>query len=321
MRRFRKGMVFTTDLDLAPDALAPVVEGSVRRGTSVTVAAAVSPRRSLVRRVISGLSETQLVDAVVSDTREKLERLAEPFRSAGLETSTEVLVGDPVVEVTRAVVSGGYDFVLKPVESGVPGESPSIGSMDFRLLRALPTPMWVFRPARSGQVRRILAAVEYDPTEPRHDELNRVVLETAASLAVFGADELHLIHAWRLWGEKMFRSGRARLPAEKVGEMVEKKRSTRAEWLEALAERVRASMSLELGKEVVVKTHLAEGSASPLILETAREIEARGVILGSLARAGLQGLLIGNTAEDVLRRIDISVIVVKLPTFVSPVLR
>jgi hypothetical protein len=108
MRRFRKGMVFTTDLDLEPDALAPAVDGSIRHGTSVTVAAAVSPRRWLTRRVIPGLSEQQLVDAVVSDTQDRLEKIAEPFRSAGLETSTEVLVGDPVVEVVRAVVRGAH---------------------------------------------------------------------------------------------------------------------------------------------------------------------------------------------------------------------
>lgn len=321
MRRFRKGMVFTTDLDLEPDALAPAVEGSIRHGTSVTVAAAVSPRRWLTRRVIPGLSEQQLVDAVVSDTQDRLEKIAEPFRSAGLETSTEVLVGDPVVEVVRAVVRGGHEIVLKPVESGVSVESPSVGSMDFRLLRALPTPMWVFRPVRSGQARRILAAVEHDPTEPRHEELNQVVVETAAALAAFGSDELHLIHAWRLWGEHLLHSGRGRLPAEQVGEMVAEERRTHADWLEALAERTQSSISSELGRDVAVKTHLAKGTASPLILEAAREIEARNVVLGSLARSGLQGLLIGNTAEDVLRKIDVSVVVVKLPTFVSPVLR
>jgi len=314
-------MVFTTDLDLEPDALAPAVEGSVRHGTNVTVAAAVSPRRWLARQVIAGLSEKQLLDAVVSDTQARLEKLAEPFRSAGLETSTEVLVGDPVVEVVRAVVRGGHDIVLKPVESGLSDENPSIGSMDFRLLRALPTPMWIFRPGRSGQTRRILAAVEYDPAEPQHEELNEIVLETAAALAAFGADELHLLHVWRLWGEHMFRSGRARLPAEQVAKMVEEERRTHAEWLEALALRIRASIALDLGKEVAVKTHLAKGLAAPLILGAARHLEARHVILGSLARSGIQGLLIGNTAEHVLRKIDVSVVVVKLPTFVSPVLR
>jgi nucleotide-binding universal stress UspA family protein len=40
--------------------------------------------------------------------------------------------------------------------------------------------------------------------------------------------------------------------------------------------------------------------------------------MGTLARAGLRGLLIGNTAERVLDDLDASVIAVKPPGFVSP---
>ena len=41
--------------------------------------------------------------------------------------------------------------------------------------------------------------------------------------------------------------------------------------------------------------------------------------MGTLARSGIAGLLIGNTAENVLSAIDASVLTVKPADFVTPV--
>lgn len=43
------------------------------------------------------------------------------------------------------------------------------------------------------------------------------------------------------------------------------------------------------------------------------------VIMGTLARSGVLGMLIGNTAEEVLDRIQCSVLALKPKGFVSPV--
>jgi nucleotide-binding universal stress UspA family protein len=54
----------------------------------------------------------------------------------------------------------------------------------------------------------------------------------------------------------------------------------------------------------------------------ARFVESHGVdlvVMGTLARTGIPGLLMGNTAERVLHRLRASVLAVKPPGFVSPV--
>ena len=43
------------------------------------------------------------------------------------------------------------------------------------------------------------------------------------------------------------------------------------------------------------------------------------LVMGTVARSGIPGLLIGNTAERVLRRLPCSVLTVKPDGFVSPV--
>jgi len=41
--------------------------------------------------------------------------------------------------------------------------------------------------------------------------------------------------------------------------------------------------------------------------------------MGTLSRTGISGLLIGNTAEKVLRQVDCSVLIVKPDGFITPV--
>ena len=50
-----------------------------------------------------------------------------------------------------------------------------------------------------------------------------------------------------------------------------------------------------------------------------RERHADVLIMGTIARTGLAGLLIGNTAEQVLEKADCSILTIKPEGFVTPV--
>ena len=52
-------------------------------------------------------------------------------------------------------------------------------------------------------------------------------------------------------------------------------------------------------------------------LAAANEIEL--IVMGTVSRTGIAGLLIGNTAEKVLRQVDCSVLTVKPEGFITPV--
>jgi nucleotide-binding universal stress UspA family protein len=51
----------------------------------------------------------------------------------------------------------------------------------------------------------------------------------------------------------------------------------------------------------------------------ANRLEADLIVLGTVGRTGLQGLLLGNTAESVLLHSDCDVLTVKPVGFVSPI--
>jgi nucleotide-binding universal stress UspA family protein len=64
---------------------------------------------------------------------------------------------------------------------------------------------------------------------------------------------------------------------------------------------------------------LRKGTPAAAITEHVRKIDADCVIMGTLARKGILGLLIGNTAEQVLDSITCSVLTLKPEGFVTPV--
>jgi nucleotide-binding universal stress UspA family protein len=65
--------------------------------------------------------------------------------------------------------------------------------------------------------------------------------------------------------------------------------------------------------------HLIKGRPAQVISTCARQQDSDLIVMGSLGRAGLPGLFIGNTAEDVLREAQSAVLTVKPGDFVSPV--
>ena len=65
--------------------------------------------------------------------------------------------------------------------------------------------MWIVKHSGERQIRRILAAVDLNPTEPDTESLARQIMELATSLATEEGSELHVVHVWRLAGETALR--------------------------------------------------------------------------------------------------------------------
>jgi hypothetical protein len=60
--------------------------------------------------------------------------------------------------------------------------------------------------------RRVLAAVDPDPTDERRDALNEDVIDLAASLARLEERELYIVHAWTPFGGSILTGPLAELP-------------------------------------------------------------------------------------------------------------
>jgi nucleotide-binding universal stress UspA family protein len=79
------------------------------------------------------------------------------------------------------------------------------------------------------------------------------------------------------------------------------------------------SKNAEVGKFLAPKVHLIKGQPRKEIPALAKRLGVDLVVMGTVARTGVPGLFIGNTAEAMLEQIDCSVLAVKPEGFKTPV--
>ncbi|MCG8100044.1 MAG: universal stress protein [Candidatus Thiodiazotropha taylori] len=241
---------------------------------------------------------------------EQLEELAEPFRTADNLVYAKVLVGKPFLEVIKAVISHGYDLVIKSARCCDGLSDRLLGSTDLHLLRKCPSPVWVDRPGADSEYKQVLAAV--DPMAEASDNCASLVMDLATSLAHRETAQLSVAHAWKMKGESMLRDGRSRLSQSEFNLLINMTEMSHKRKLQALLENY--GMSTD---DSAVK--LVHGDASKVIHQLSDSLNADLIVMGTVGRTGVPGLFIGNTAEDVLQTTKASILAVKPPNFVSPV--
>lgn len=253
--------------------------------------------------------KVELEEKVVSSRIQDLEEVAAPLRKRGLEVATVVTKGSPFVELTRRVVVEEHDLVIKTAQ-GLEGRLGGLlGTTALHLMRKCPTPVWVVKPPTSEQFGRVLAAVDPRPDRPGDDLLGIKVLELAASLADARGSKLDVVHAWWLHSEAMLRSPRINLPPAEVDGLLREVRGAAEQSLDALVARVDLS-------RVPHEIHIVKGQPYEVISGFASQSDV--AVIGTMSRGGVGGLLIGNTAERILRRVDCSVLAVKPKDFRTP---
>lgn len=315
MKRFTN-ILFVADNELgSQSAFTRALSLARNNQASLTIAAVVQVSS---REKTAADDETRrLVDALSEDRADALNRWLQSFDLGGIEVETKVLVGSRFLEVVREVMQHERDLVIKSVEDV--GSPRLFGSTDMKLMRKCPCPVWIIKPEAEPRYRRIVAALDYDPDNDTVDALNRQIVEMASSLALSEFAELHVVHAWRIEHEDFLRSPRGGLTAAEIERMSAAEMSKRTRWLEALVEEHGAEQDRTTLDYLNPTVHLPKGAASRLVPALADELGAELIVMGTVGRTGVQGILVGNTAEDILHQIHCSVLTVKPPGFVTPV--
>lgn len=269
-----------------------------------------------------GPISAELQAAVVSAHEQDLESLVEPYRER-INLQTEILVATPFLGIIREVLRNEYDLVIKTVETW-DWQDRLFGSDDMHLLRKCPCPVWLIKPEVQKNYRRILVALDVGDTWPHREkdlrpELNRQLLEMASSLALAEFAELHIAHVWNAVAEGVMRGAFMKRSEEDFTAYVELERRHAAANLDAFMREVPVSVDRDALDYLKPQTHLVKGRARREIPMLAKKIEADLVVMGTVARIGIPGFFVGNTAETILNQIDCSVLAIKPPGFESPV--
>lgn len=271
------------------------------------------------RAALSGWSgKTELLQRMVEARRARLEDILRAT-SESADVPVSVVLGRRYLAAIQMVLREHYDLVLKSADS--PGWFERLfSSDDMHLLRKCPCPVWLLQPGaqRSGNI--VLAAIDIDPdaSAPDQDVFNRQILNTAATIAAYRSAELRVVHAWES-PEADFASLFADDPDAAERQIRDGEFSVRS----AIAQDIERWLRRELGPETCEllqpKFDLVHGRPEQRIPEYAAKTDADVVVLGTVARVGIPGLIIGNTAEDILEQLRCGVLAIKPDGFESPV--
>lgn len=258
---------------------------------------------------VLGLSREELGDLVSRHYAEKLGEELAPYREKGRAFDIRILPGRPEVAIARDVVDRDLDLVVKLSRAG-DERGGRLAGLDQKLVRSCPCPVWIERPNASEEVRRILAPVDVDPKEHGRRQLARSVMDVVLSLATLFDAEVDVLHAWSPYGEVELRGALIQMDGAQVDAYVREVRESHATRLEELVEDFEASTT--------VRPHLMKGLPQHVIPRFAEETGPDLIVMGTVARSGVRGFLIGNTAESVLKQVDTGLLFVKPPGFTAP---
>lgn len=261
---------------------------------------------------------TPFPDDIEDDHRHYIESLIDPYRQR-LNIQIEIKRGSVFLEVIRTVLRNSHDLVIKAAEN--PDFLKRLfGSNDIHLLRKCPCPVWIMKPPEKTNYKCIMAAVDFDPLKSIDTEiaLNNNILQLSGSLALSEFASLHIVHVWEVFAKNVMRS-RSGTTGEGITANIEREFLLHQNGMYILADKLREQIGADAYNYISPHFHLIRGSAQKLIAAKAVELNADIVVMGTVARTGIPGFIIGNTAEAILDQLTCSVLAVKPPGFISPV--
>jgi universal stress protein E len=246
-------------------------------------------------------------DEVLSSEQDGLDKRLADLERGDVELTSRVLAGRPSLELIRDVLEHGHDLVLKVAAGHAGGRRVSFGSTGLHLVRKCPAPVWLL-PRSPSPTPRVLAAIHpgIDGDEARY-ALSQRLLGHAEALAKNLGAELHVAHVREGAPRGITNTSHTRKLLHRVG----------------LTEQNIIARAQRLVSELGVHAHLQVLSGDPEeeLASLAQSLEVHTLVLGTLGRIGISGLLIGDLAEELLLRLDCGVFCIKPAGFDTPVSR
>jgi universal stress protein E len=234
-----------------------------------------------------------------SDTR--MRNLVTEMNATDLDVQVETLLGEPYLQITHAVQAENHELVIVGTRGRSPWEQLFVGSTAKRLIRNCPASVLIVKEEHAGPPKVILAATDFS-------DVSRKAVVQGLQLARLSGAAFHLLH--------VIDSGD--VPDDML-EMVPEGGSLRQEINDEATKRLDEFVESLHEVSTPIHRHLSWGTPSRELTGTAKNLAADLIVMGTVGRSGITGMLLGNTAETVLDTCDCSILTVKPDDFVSPI--
>lgn len=255
-------------------------------------------------------SQTELlkesgVQTLSNTAQAVLDELVAKAEGEGIKATSHIAHGKAWEEIIRHVNQHKNDLVIVGTRDAGFASRLLFGSTGLKLLRYCPCPVWVTKPGANWDELEILVASDFSEVSQQAIDLGvRAARMTGARLRVVHALEHHLDLHMRHTG----------LRDEEI------KKHYQTLWQDAEA-RLNEQLAqtdfrtVQAGVMIQVK----QGPADVVLLETIEDHNIDLLIMGTIARQGLMGMLVGNTAEKLLPLLPCAILAIKPEDFVCPV--
>jgi nucleotide-binding universal stress UspA family protein len=237
-------------------------------------------------------------------------------QAQGVPSEWACLEGKEFIEAIRAADAWQADLLVKTREDLGDAQSPYLSSKNLHLMRKCPTPLLLLAPGRPA-MERVAVALKVEPYDAQEqaalEPLNTRLLNWAETLSA-GSAPLEVAAAWQSLTEEFAQFRNAEWSVTQVAELVEQERQA---ILTALHDSLYDSLH---ALDPAPSLHPLKGDPSAVLVDWVAARQPDVLVMGSVARSGLAGLLIGNTAEEVIEQVRCSLLLLKPQGFVSPVL-
>lgn len=232
--------------------------------------------------------------------QQAVDDLVRKLRSDGVDATAVVSDKRPSDEMVAMAEAGDIDMIFVGKRNRHEGAQTTLGNVARKLMRTSPVPVWAVDPY-AREVSSVIVA---------HDlrEVGSRAARLGARMATLSNCPLHLVHAWKVPLSLQMSEGRI---------SGREYREAERELADEVITRMKKDMEGVASPEPAVY-HEGCGAASTVIVETAARVDASLLVMGTLARTGIAGLLVGNTAEKVLDQAPCSLLTVKPEDFVVP---
>ncbi|MFP4314092.1 MAG: universal stress protein [Alphaproteobacteria bacterium] len=302
MKNFQNILLVIDTLEIDEDALSKVK--TVLKNTSAHLSVMI-----LEHEFSKNLKEFK--SAYEKDMREKL---SAKLKDLGLSGDAPVIFADKkpyFVHIIQHVIKKDIDLVIKAAQALDKNHSKGFKSLDMSLLRKCPCPVWLCRDSKDDEKPEIITAIDPLSETPEGRDLSIKLLQYGDYLANILEGHNTVIACWECDYEGVLRhSPFMKMAEDQVDKIIYEAELGTKQALETLMKEA----GIENTNAVVKR-----GKAEEIIPDYIDAHNINLAVMGTVARTGIPGFFIGNTAENIMQNIACGMFAAKPNGFSSPV--
>jgi universal stress protein E len=213
--------------------------------------------------------------------------------AASANIPLEVELGNPVMAIADQVRTSRTDLLILGMQGGT--ATPGAGTIAAALVRRAPAPTLLVRASQDGPFKTVVVGVDFSETSAR-------ALAAAARFATQDGAALHVVHVYSGPWRRLLAGSQESTPQFK------------AQYADALQRKLEAfggPMQHELAYCKPLYRVIDESSHGRGLTEYCTAVGADLVVLGTRGRTNLRDMVMGSTAERVVRDAPCSVLAIK----------